>query len=370
MNYHEPLLLPPTRPAVGHRRRTYREPPVHRRTIRPSPSSPPPPPPGPSPTGTKSPSQQQKQQQHQEKRGAPAEKNMMIQRCSTLQVPTTLSKGWIGQTAVSTLVDYLVYTRGLLPLTVAELSEHMQRTTTTSTTATSLPFSTSSSSSSSRTMQRKLKFASEQRIKFMEAWNSASTNGLLERASCALITIGPSYGRGTESYLVDLRGLRMETPPRLHHPDLPPPPPHVLARKLLSKIVEVPLSLPRSNAPSFRLFVSLLVMSPDQKLIHCCSDVNSLGPMLDTDSHCCWIPRSARVLPTLQELQPKVVVRTPKHQLVVLSLQHGPGSNDDQQGTSLESMTDDNVLDTFHSLSAVDRGHWFCLSQAIKGFRM
>jgi len=359
MSSHEPLQLPP-RP-VGHRRRTYREQPVHRRTIRPFPSQPPhhpnhPPSIHQTDSRTTSPGKRKQQQ-----RIAPDDN--MIQRISPLQVPTALPKVWICHTAVSTLVDYLIYTRGLFPLTVAELLEPMERTTP----PTGLPYS----SSSSRTMQRKVKFARDQRIKFIEAWNSDSTSGLLEQASCVLITIGPSYGRGAESYLLDLRGLRKEASAGLHQ-DIPPTPPsNVLARKLLSKIVETPLSLPRSNSPSFRLFVSLLVMSQDQKPMHC-GDATSLGSMLDTDAHCCcWIPRSARVLPTLQELRPKGVGRTPKHQLVVLSLRHGSGSNDDQQGTiSLENMTDDKVLDTFDSLSAVDRGRWFCLSQAIKGFRM
>jgi hypothetical protein len=348
MMRNEPL---PPRLAV-HRRRSCRERPVHRRTIRSCPSQQQHP--NHPPTRTHDPTTSPDQRTR-----VPMAPANMIQRVSTLQVPTTLSKLSIGQTAVPILVDYLVYTRGLFPLTVAELSEqHTECTTPTM----GLPYSTSS-----RTMQRKLKSAYDQRTKFMEAWNSASTSGLLQQSSCALITIGPSYGRGVESYLLDLRELQTQSSPATT-----PPPPNVLARKLLSKIVEAHLSLPRSNSASFRLFVSLLVKSQEgQAQMKGSETFSTLGSVLDMDSpHHCWIPRSGRVLPALQEMRPKAVGRSPKQQLVVISLRHGPGSNDDQHGISMESMSDDDILDTFHSLSAVDRGQWFCHSQAIRGFRV
>jgi hypothetical protein len=264
----------------------------------------------------------------------------------SLQVTSSLSKVWIGQTSLSVLVDYLLYTRELFPLSVAEITANLG--------------STSGIYSTPR-MQRKLKSASDQRRKFFEAWNSDSTSYLLQRSSSAMITIGPSYGRGTESYLLDLRGLLTE-PLESHYNTTPPS--HVLARKLLPKMMEANLGLPRSNSASFRLFVSLWVSSEQEA---CWIETAASGSTHDTGSN--WIPRSGRALPTLQELRPQQAGRNPKRRLMAISLRHGSGSDDHHEGEFLEGMmADDSILDTFNA--GVDQGQWLCLPQAIRGFRV
>jgi len=281
-------------------------------------------------------------------REPPSPTTNVITRLSTLHVPTSLSKVWISQTSVSILVDYLLYTRGLFPLTVAEVVKSQERT--------------SESDSVSSTMQRKLKAANNQRGLFMEAWNAHSTRHLLQGASCALITIGPSYGSGIESYLLDLRNLLTSNPPESISDG---PPTSAVARKLLPKIMEADLSLPRSNMASCRLFVSLLV-SEDSAQVHWNEiTVASESSHLPSTR---WLLRSGRVLPTFQDLQPKTGGRTPKQRLVVLSLRHGSRSTS-PEGSSVEAMTDDRaVLESFQSVSD-GGGPWVCLPYAIKGFR-
>lgn len=271
-----------------------------------------------------------------------------ILRLSTLQVPISLSKLWISQTSVSILVDYLLYTRELFPLTVAELTANLNSTVG--------PYS-------SPPVQRKLNSANAQRQRFFQHWNSHSTSRLIQRASCAMITIGPSYGRGTESYLMDIRGLQTENSGSQENS----PPSHVLARKLLPKIAEANLSLNPSSSASSRIFVSLW-LSHEQAQLHW-SETSTAESTSDIESTL-WIPRLGRALPTLEELRQRVAGRNPRQRLVALSIRHGIGSDEVHggTGTSFESMADEGILDSFNA--PLCQGQWVYLPQAIKGFRM
>lgn len=318
--------LPTQEPSRSYRRRTVRERPVKRRTVAGDRHH----------VGTEIASGKRKRE------GAPN-----ILRLSTLKIPSSLSKIWIAKTSIAVLVDYLLFERGLFPMTVADLRSNVGR---------------SSGMYSSPTMQRKLKSATMQRDNFMAAWESASSTTLLGGASLVLISIGTSYGRGSESFLVDLGGLtHMERPGST----VDPPPVHVLARKLLPKLMEANLDVPSSKSPSLRLSVSLW-LSQDQVEANYSQNgpSDSLAHHPDNGSQA-WIFRCGKVLPTFRELQPKVAGRPPKKRLIALSLSQGDRANGEY---NLETMKDDAIFDRFGD--ATNMGQWLHLSYAIKGFRI
>jgi hypothetical protein len=276
-----------------------------------------------------------------------------VTRVEPLSIPLQFDKLWIVQTATSVLVDHLLFTRGLFPVTVSELLAQSNEE----------GHSYARGASSSSSTRRKLRQARNQLEQFTQAWTSNNSSAFIRRASYVLITLGPSFGRGRESYLVDLRGLLWKST-RRHLKPLPPS--IVLARRLLPRVMESDggAKLPASAA-SLRLFVSLWL--PKDELEEYWKEVSGDSPnsrTFDTTSSTNWIPRVGRVLPKAEELYSTSNTMRPKKRLVAITLKHQT-----EVGTleAAENESDEDILD----LSGTEgNGQWFTLPQVVKGFRM
>lgn len=284
-----------------------------------------------------------------------------VTRLEPLFIPLQLDKVWIVKTATSVLVDHLLFTRGLFPITVAELLTQKNNEGNSALMTTEAP-STSFSSSSTR---RKLRQAQNQWQQFTQAWTSSKSSSFIRRASYILITLGPSFGRGRESYLVEIRELASSSKRHLK----PLPPSAVLARRLLPRVMESDASaeLP-SSAASLRLFVSLWLQKDE--LEGYWREVNEGSSADDSrtfgTTSTSWIPRTGRVLPKTAELHSLSVSKRPKKRLVSMALK--PKTEASTSSTVMETHeSDDDIL----SLGGVESdGQWFTLPQVIKGFRM
>lgn len=296
---------------------------------------------------------------------------LVVTRVEPLLIPLPLDKIWIVQTATSVLVDHLLFTRGLFPITVAELLAHQSHVESNDGgTFQAAARDTFNSIHSSPSTRRKLRQARNQLQQFTQVWNSNGSSDFLRRASHVLITLGPSFGRGRESYLVDLRGLSHQSASSQQRQTLRPlpPPPGVLARRLLPRVMESEsgADLP-SSAASLRLFVSLYLPKEElegywKAVSDVCAKDSSISDIHTTSSNTRWIPRTGRVLPKSEELYSFSRAKRPKKRLVAISLKHQSTETD----VVLESDADILGLGD----SAEKDGQWFTLTQVIKGFRL
>ena len=162
-----------------------------------------------------------------------------------LELPLALPKGWVVQVSTRVLWSHLLYTRGLLPLPVHQMLA--PQTTTVS-----------------AAVKRKLSQTSASLDRLESEWRILG--GTFPDIQSVLISLGPSFSRAKECYLIDaselehpadmLQGLKLDEQ-KLAKNEVS------LSRKLLRQLMEAEMEdcACHKLASSYQLFVSFRVPS-------------------------------------------------------------------------------------------------------------
>jgi hypothetical protein len=205
-------------------------------------------------------------------------------------IPPSVPSDWLIRTTPLILVKYLLYTRGLIPMTVEQLfscvSGEVHATNIAGT----------STSSPTPSLRRKIERCCSQIHQLFHEWPSLESSwnmlhrqypvdGPKERPfevqdqhpAFVLISLGPSFTQSRELYLLDLQAWEWHPPPgpSLDHNSHTLPSHHVsvddncgsirmegmLARRLISSLMmqdDCPTNtLPSKSSPSFRLWLTV-----------------------------------------------------------------------------------------------------------------
>jgi hypothetical protein len=267
-------------------------------------------------------------------------------------LPPSLPTRWILQTSTQGLVHYLLYARGLIPLSVGQLYQE--------------DASISSSSQRRKISQNKARLETWQ-----DEWEALSST-ILDHCSYILISLGPSWSRTREYYVLDATGLEivvchyettMNTLTTTPTSDATSstkvisrtPTPHALARRLLPKLVEEDATsaasdLPSRTAGSYQMWVSVWT--------------DSLEPF--------WqLPQ-----PLQDMMIRRVGFQLPNHYTSNLNNNNKPNRHQRQQMIRIE--LSQNSASTKQRRTVVNdeannnnnnMGHWISLHTSVKGFR-
>jgi hypothetical protein len=164
-----------------------------------------------------------------------------------LELPLALPKGWVVQVSTRVLYSHLLYTRGLLPLPVHQILA--PQTTTVS-----------------AAVKRKLSQTSASLDQLESEWKMLG--GIFPDIQSVLLSLGPSFSRTKECYLIDASELEHPADAdavqaskldeqKLAKNEIP------LSRKLLRQLMEVEMEdcACHKLASSYQLFVSFRVPS-------------------------------------------------------------------------------------------------------------
>jgi hypothetical protein len=314
-----------------------------------------------------------------------------------------LRNDWILSNVTTVLVHYVLYSRGLWPLTVPQLSQELNKTTTPSP---SLPLPPPS-------LRRKLRQAHQRLDAWTAAWDSITP--LLPHCPYILLSLGPSFARTRESYLLDATmytsntttttatgtdpSSSAATPTASAAPPTPRPNlHHALARRLLPKLIEADVELPSRAAPSYQLWVSVFLLDSSSSSTSSATTTQASAqqhPATTTTNHNhdpdanhdLWIRRPGFVLPsgsTTASTTTSTTRRTataPRLVTIPLLFQqqqqqptqpqtHPPNDNhnNNDQTPLAPPSPQRSLLDQASAVSSA--GHWMTLRTSIKGFRM
>ncbi|CAJ1955329.1 unnamed protein product [Cylindrotheca closterium] len=237
-----------------------------------------------------------------------------------LPIKSIVPLSWILSSATQILVDHLLFSRGVIPLSVPQLRDNKQGEVL-----------------KSRSQRRKV---AQCRTR-LESWHlewSQIDRRILENCSCILISLGPSFLRSKEFYILNVAEERKILE---RHPALKLPPVHALARRLLPRIVESDTDLPCRSAPSFQISVSLFVKA--EALERASNDESIEMSNL-------FIRRPGYMLPT--------ATTTKANQRVTYINILNADRNDETEVKISES------------IGVADGAHWVSLRSSIKGFRL
>ena len=153
-------------------------------------------------------------------------------------IPPSLPAWWILQHSTQVLVHHLLYARGLIPMSVLQLQQQHQQ---------------QDPPKIKPSLRRKINRICSSLDDFQNDLQSLNRKWL-QKCSMVLISIGPSWSRTREYYLLDATGLLSLDDADFNNVSTSP---LVLARKLVPRLVENDVELPCRIAPSFQLLVSL-----------------------------------------------------------------------------------------------------------------
>lgn len=232
-------------------------------------------------------------------------------------IPRSLPVSWVLSTATTVLVDHLLYARGLIPLSIGQLNQQYE-----------------SNSWKSPNARRKVSQCHQQLRALKDSWKAVVENSFFKKCSFILLSIGPSFSRAREFFIIDTGGVETfvvdENVVKL-------PSPHALARRLLPKVMECDLALPSRSASAYQIWVSIFIRPETLEKIWAKEETNQ--------SLQNWIPRPGFRFSSKQ-------VNKPNNQVVHIQL-----SNNNQDDANFKLPEDSN-------------GHWLSLPTSIKGFRI
>ena len=270
-------------------------------------------------------------------------------------LPPTLPSSWIVKTTTQVLVHHLLYARGLIPLTVQQLYQETEAE------------QKRVRSSFPPSLRRKI----TQTKARLDAWQAlwSSMEFCLEDCPIVLITLGPSFSRPREYYVLDAKGLANQ---RHHHQQQQSrlPSSHVLARRLLPKLVEQDASeLPSRNASSYQLFVSVCI--PSSESLERLWQEQQPKLLLSSTSPPSSLSSSPSLFPTTLlrrqgfRLFKAMAALKPNQRMVRIQLQQ----RQEQQHTNANATTLSNNNNNNSVFDETEECHWISLSTSIKGFR-
>ncbi|KAL3939307.1 MAG: hypothetical protein SGBAC_005949 [Bacillariaceae sp.] len=236
-----------------------------------------------------------------------------------LPIKSNVPLGWILSSATQILVDHLLFSRGLIPLSVAQLKDEKQEEVL-----------------KSRSQRRKVTQCRSRLESWRLDWSQIDIR-ILENCLCIVISLGPSFLRSKELYVLNVAEARNSS----EHPTSKLPPVHALARRLLPRVLESDTKLPRRSAPSFQLSVSL------------CVEALALEVALNDESNemsNLFIRRPGYKLPTEKTKQPS-------QRVTYINILNADSSNEA-------------AVKTTETVRVADVAHWVSLRSSIKGFRL
>ena len=314
--------------------------------------------------------------------------------CIPLALPATLHRSWILQTSTQVLVEYLLYARGLIPMSVTQL--HQEK-------AAPSPSLSCVRRKITRTLQRLESFQQEWETFLMMMTTTMSSSSscpttiaTIRRIPYILISLGPSFSRIQEYYLLDATGLLLLLPATTsttgsissttNHP-------HALARRLLPKLIEQQVDLPSTSASGYQMWITVAVPSlnafwersvrpseqPQQQILALQDKmIRRVGFQLPNallEEHGNTTNKSHSKTTTTLPQQRRQPRRQKPQRLVKIHLsqkQTTTTTTNDAASTTrkrptLETGGNTNNKDTVHDDD--DELHWISLGTSIKGFR-
>jgi hypothetical protein len=305
---------------------------------------------------------QQKHEEHNDKQQQQHErKNSII----NFQVPSTIPSIWLIQNSVTILIKYLVYSRGLLPMTVEQLHSTCCKNNSNETI---VPKSTEATLSPS--LRRKIRQSYEQICRLFDEWKSVGGgwSSATEMPSFVLISIGPSFSQSRELYVLDIQSLLMTTTPangEIGATDTPSGSKleSTLARRLLSTLLNddknSPLQeLPSKSSPSFRLWICLGILTKKEQQNRPMGDSHPLDHL---PSWCITRPNGCPQPPRKRHHSRKQ--RSSSNVVVYINIQKKEKNNDDKTSNN-------DVFLRHHDVFKSDQITWVSLPTCLKGFRL
>jgi hypothetical protein len=230
-------------------------------------------------------------------------------------IPRSLPTSWVLSTATKVLVDHLLYARGLIPLSVLQLNQQYENDIL-----------------NSPSVRRKVSQCRSRLESWNREWNAVDDN-LFAHCSFILISLGPSFSRPRESYVLNAANLQFTN--TIDSPKLPSP--HALAQRLLPRILECDSALPSRVAPSYQVWVSMYVKQEAFEQLWTSETNQTLG----------WVRRTGFQLPTANNIK--------ANQRVVEIQLTNVGS---QETADTSRVTEE------------PNGYWISVPTSIKGFRI
>lgn len=233
-------------------------------------------------------------------------------------IPRSLPLNWVLSTTITVLIDHLLYARGLIPLSIGQLNDEQKGNDETS---------------KSASIRRKVSQCQSRLTSLKTIWNNATENSFFVECKYVLLSIGPSFSRSKEFFLIDATKMnaidQTTTAGKL-------PSPHALARRLLPKVMECNLPLPSRSACSYQLWVSVYISSETLEKVW---NSNARTTMQT------WVRRPGFQLSKL--------IQKPNQRVVNIQLTR------DSQNTINPQLPNN-----------LNGGHWLSLPTSIKGFRL
>lgn len=225
---------------------------------------------------------------------------------------------WVLSAASQVLVDHLLYTRGLISLSVPQLRDSNQDEVL-----------------KSRSQRRKVSQCRQRLESWRTEWAQID-HRILEKCSCILISLGPSFLRCREFYVLNVAD-KCGSSEGQRSKKLPPV--HALARRLLPRVLEYDTELPSRSAPSYQLWVSLFVKA------------ETLDAVLNDESNeLSFIRRPGFELPTADTK--KANQRTVRIDILNAGANHEPDA------------------EIARTLGVSEERHWISLKTTVNGFRL
>lgn len=230
-------------------------------------------------------------------------------------IPPALPTSWVLSTSTKVLVEHLLYARGLIPVTVMELNRQYENDVL-----------------NKSSIRRKVSQCRSSLASWNREW-SAVDDRLFDSCSLVLLSLGPSFSRTREFYL--LNAEKLSSPNTMDAPKLPSP--HALARRLLPRVVEHDLLLPSRVAASYQIWVSIYVKQEALEHLWTCKNETTTN----------WVQRASFQPPTEKTMKAN-------ERLVEISMtntgNHGIGSP--------------------RTIAKGCKGSWISVPTSIKGFRI
>lgn len=241
-----------------------------------------------------------------------------------LPIKPTVPLSWILSSATQLLVDHLLYSRGLIPLSVAQLRDAKQEEVL-----------------KSHSQRRKVAQCRNRLDSWKCEWSRIDP-GILEKCSCISISFGPSFLRSRESYILNVAEAR--TKMKKTASELPPV--HALARRLLPSVLECDTELPNQLAPSYQLWVSMFVQGETLEEAFN-EESNELANLV--------IRRPGYKLPVRG-------TTTPNQRVVYINILNADNGSESSSSSAAKKPA--------YSLGVTEGAHWISLRTSIKGFRL
>jgi hypothetical protein len=242
----------------------------------------------------------------------------------SLRVPPTLPQSWLVSTSTQLLIEYLLYARGLIPMTVDQLKDEATPNELSASTRRKIQKTRSSLQSLERVILE-----------------------LTFDCHYVLISLGPSFARAREYYVLDVSQLILEQ--QEEESSTTTLSPHALARRLIPKLIESDTELPSKTSSSYQLWVTVAVNS------HILEALWQQQPSETAE----WIRRPGFSVPTNNNLKAN-------QRMAQIEFQQRCDT-DKNQGQHPSS---DEIASSLLLASVPTALHWISMSTSIKGFRL